>query len=424
MVLDGYNKAGYDVNGFDRDGMHQNGTMFDNEGYDVNGLDIDGYDRAGLKGGFNKDGIYVATGKPYNPQGYDANGEYWRDNGGYDFQGWNEAGWNRDGINKVTGKPHDTNGNKENGDRWYDNESYDYEGYTAAGWNKAGDHRDTGKPHDTDGNDINGDKWYDADGYDYQGLDVNGFAKLEPVAAAVMYPNSSIISQSRAGTAIDWARGLLEQNADNVKTQFSAHGGSNPAFRDIVMAACDSSKIPGAIPETGDSIVNNGISAISRYIVEIAQAFPLGEERDNFNLIMDAFRTRAYVDARSIKVNDPTDNPSQAELTQLYIELAAAGVNVNAANFDQELNNTIIPNLSATLNINPGLVRTLLNQITTFERAFASVDDIRALGYDPTMNNLGRPYAQQFPIRNLSYIHSLLAGHEVNLTQSQQTLNQ
>jgi len=144
--------------------------------------------------------------------------------------------------------------------------------------------------------------------------------------------------------------------------------------------------------------------------VEMIKAMPSGEQ-ENFRLIMDAFRTRAYVDARAINPSDHVSNPSQAELSGLYVELAAKGVNVNAANFDQYLNNTLIPNLSVTLNINPGLVRTLLNQITTFERAFASVDDIRELGFDPVMNNYGNIYAPPpgFPLRrNLNFTRNLI----------------
>jgi len=50
-----------------------------------------------LDNGFNSNGIYVATGNPYNPQGYDKDGNYWYDNEGYDYLGFNANGFNRSG---------------------------------------------------------------------------------------------------------------------------------------------------------------------------------------------------------------------------------------------------------------------------------------------------------------------------------------
>jgi len=369
--------------------------------------------------GFDQNGNHQITGKPYNTEGFKKDGTYWRDAEGYDFEGWDADGWNRDGIFEDTGT-------------LYDNEGYDRGGYTAAGWNKAGNHKDTGKPHDTNGNDINGAYWRDENGYDYNGLDVNGLDRdgydadgndkfgvhksVQPVNKRNM-PNSNTVEvQSDAGVLVATLRRHLEASADATKLQFMEHGGTNPHFRDVVMALCDLSKAPELLV-SGDNLINSGIDAFSKYLAEFIQVFTIGEERDNFNLIMDAFRTRAYVDARVVAQNDPAANPSQEELHDLYVQLAAAGVNVNAANFDMYINETLIPNISTNMNISPVLVQTLLNHITTNERAYASVDDIRALGFNPVMS--GRPYEQLVPIRNLNFVRDRLNQQVAALNQNQ-----
>ena len=157
---DGFDRDGFDKDGFDRDGFDAEG--FDREGFDINGLDREGNCKLGLEGGFNKDGIFVATGKPYNNEGYKQDGTYWRDDQGYDFQGWNVAGWNKNGINKETNKPHDVHGNKEDG-------TY----------------------------------WRDKDGFDWQGVDTNGFVRLDPVEPRDMGTITDTLSQAIAAGRID-----------------------------------------------------------------------------------------------------------------------------------------------------------------------------------------------------------------------------
>ena len=120
---------------------------------------------------------------------------------------------------------------------------------------------------------------------------------------------------------------------------------------------------------------------------------------------MNTLRTQTYVDYRGH--SDATNNNGIAELQGLYTELSALGIDVNAGNLNQYFTDTIIPELSSTLNVNSGLIKTLLNQITSYEQFYANVDDARAQGFKPTITNNLLYYNQIIPIRTLAYASTL-----------------
>jgi len=295
----------------------------------------------------------------------------------------------------VDRSPWDTNdGTKEDGTPWYDNEDYDWKGL----------HKETR---------------LDRDGYDKDGNDKWGVHKsVKPIDKVDMYDSTLIKNQGNAHFATGWARSMLAQNADavynqfnGIKEQWNAEGKSIPSFMETIIQTCNKEKMP-IFPTTGSHILGRPLANISEYIAAMIYAQPEGE-RDNFRLIMDAFRTRAYVDARAISGG----NPSIAELEQLYTALTAAGIQLNHASHYDFLKDTFIPGQAEILNISPKLVQTVLNQITTKENAYASIDDIRALGLNATMPDAGVDN-QDVPIRNLSYVRTVVSNYEAQYNQN------
>ncbi|MCL2244695.1 MAG: hypothetical protein FWC03_09555 [Treponema sp.] len=119
------------------------------------------------------------------------------------------------------------------------------------------------------------------------------------------------------------------------------------------------------------------------------------------------------------QVNIAVHQVSKIELQDMYIQLNAM-MGVNSTNFGTYITTTLIPALSEKLNISPVLVQTLLNQFTTIERAWASKDDIHALGYQPIMNGQTQ-YQQQVPIRYQTYLNNVLES--IMSQQQNQMLN-
>jgi hypothetical protein len=387
---DGFDKDGFDKDGFDRDGFDREGfdsEGFDREGFDINGLDREGNCKLGLEGGFNKDGIFVATGKPYNNEGYKQDGTYWRDDQGYDFQGWNVAGWNKNGINKETNKPHDVHGNKEDG-------TY----------------------------------WRDKDGFDWQGVDTKGFVRLpEPVSKGALTGTELIsggatesLQQGRASGTGSRHLLILSRLTEETRNYFTAHGNTgtnNPGLNDVVITQMNAILNPVHAPTSGDLVILDTIIPISRYLAPMIAGLPAGEQ-DNFRLVMDTFRAREYVNARQIK-NSQTYADSLTELAALFSQLVATnGVGANSNNFPKYMDDTVIPMLSMELNMNPGLIRTLLNHITTFERFYASRDDIQALDLVPVMTGVHiGTYVSHTPARTVDFVRGHLATAENELAQ-------
>ena len=459
-----YDSQGYDINGWNAQGWNrqntnkETGNQYDKDGYNRNGLDSDGYDRQGLKGGFDKDGIYAATGNPYNPQGNKADGTKWYDEQGYDFEGFNSAGWNSEKINKMTGTAYDNQGydmdgwnalgwnrtgvNKTTG-TLYDNDGYDVGGFNTAGWNRTGVNKTTGTLYDNQGYDMGGFNsagWnrdginkttgtnLDSDGYNAAGNDKFGVNKsVQPVNSIGMDATKYINKVSDVTSSIKIMRNTINEVVGDIKSQFNTTplSPTNSRFYDVVKAACNGMQST-ASNVNGYLLIGNGLTNVSKIIAEMVHAYPAAEQ-SRFRLDMEAFRLRAYLgDAgrgpildcsygREINVNDPTGNPSRAELDEVYMQLASVG-GPNAANFEQYINNTLVPSLSEALQISPVLVKSLLNLITTFEWAYASVDDIRALGFTPIMS--GAPTIQPFSIRNRETVNGELE-HQFQQIQQQ-----
>jgi len=168
---------------------------------------------------------------------------------------------------------------------------------------------------------------------------------------------------------------------------------------------------------TGDDVLRDGMTPISRYLAPMIAGLPAGEQ-DNFRLVMDTFRAREYVNARQIK-NSQTYADSLTELTALFSQLVATnGVGANSNNFPKYMDDTIIPMLSRELNLNPGLIRTLLNHVATFERFYASRDDIRTLDLVPVMTGVHIGfYSHHFQERTVDFVRGHLATAENELAQ-------
>ena len=448
------------------------------------------------KNGFHiTTGLHRETGKPWNPEGYDKNGDYYYgkefygegeydyqgydrdgyningfdrdgyDKDGYDVEGWNEKGWNSDlNIidNRLTGKPHDEDGMERDGKtKWYEileGIKYDYTGYTdgtqpgvAAGWHWDKDNiinnKLTGKPHDENGMERDGvTKWYDIindikydytgftdgtqpgiiagwhkDGYyltpgretDDNGKDIHGntvWPTIEPVPSPELFGSHLINTQSGVTSAVRYGKEDLDEQAGLISDQFTEHGTTNTSLRDSVIHSCTN---PTGNSGIGDSIISNGMWSISNYIVNIKGQLP-SDQQERFSLLMNTYRTQAYVDYRGYHESDPLKNPSQAELITLYNQLDG----INPGQINTYFNNTVIPYLSETLDINPGLVRTLLNQITSFEQFYAIVDDARAQDFVPVPSLSDIPsYNPQTPIRNLDYIQEFITAAESQQNQ-------
>ena len=352
---EGYNKAGYNEKGFNKTGMHENGTLYDEEGFDMNGFDIDGYNELG-----------------YNAKGFDRTGTH--ENGTlYDNQGYNVNGFNENGF--------DRNGKHENG-TLYNDEGYNVNGYDKNGFDIDGTH-ENGTLYDNQGYNVNG---FDADGYDRDGLNPDGFYKLNPIAKANLAPNYMMNNQAGAHLAMTSGKTALENQATAVATQFNEHC-TNDALKTSVIAACE--YIPGSVSD-GDRITGRGLEGTAQYIVALTNMLP-ADKRERFALLLDTYRVQAYVDSRA----HAGMNPSIAELGGLYTELGIPHGTIN-----QFFNDVVIPDLSVELNVNPGLIKTLLNQVSSYEQFYSLVDDAKAQGLEPVMAS-GGSYNQSLNVRNL-----------------------
>ena len=421
--------------GYDRDGEYwQDSQGYDFEGYHVvTGLNIDGYDRDGFLNGW-KDGVENnnITGKPWDPNGYERDGiTYYRDGQGYDYRGYKgnpngtEDGWNKDGKGfgpadeNGDRSPYDLDGNKENGDKWYENidgVNYDYQGWSDKGWHKDGrELNKNGYPYDAEGLLHDGiTLWRDAEGYDYNGLDKNGFTKLEPVVAPIIVSGVALnaTSQGTANVVMNTGKSNLTNNFTDVIALFNQHGGTNSVVAQSVTNAHNGMNFNSTL---GGQIGERGFYAISRYLVTMRDQLP-ENKRNEFMLLMDAYRTRAYADWRS---HGDQGAAANAELNGIYTQLLSMGVGANAANFDTYFEDTFIPYLSAELNLNPGLIRTLLNQMTGFERFYANVNDIDALGPQAVTSDHGGGLYSPWPDRTLEYIRGIIEEVEQALSQGQ-----
>jgi len=344
-----------------------------------------------------------------NEQGNGGNNGYVVENE-YNEHGYNALGWHQDENivnNFYTDAPWCLEGKDRHGNKYYDHEGHDWKGFHKdTGWHKDTEVKTnghTGTHYDHDGYDRDGwDKngfnrehinkttgtHYDNDGHDYKGNDKFGINKS--VAPANKYPMNNInnvTSQSDVNFAMQNNKVLLQAQTNLVKNQFANAPitNANKKFMDFVVAQCGE-MIVDSTQFTGDRLLWHGVVGTSRIINVMALEMPAGKERNDFEIIMNIFRNQEYLHGR--KINDHI-SPAATELNGYYHDL---GEPVGTINPDY-IQNTLVPKLSQELNISKTLVMSLLNQIATWEYAWASNDDIRAKGFNPitASNSLADP---------------------------------
>ena len=257
---------------------------------------------------------------------------------------------------------------------------------------------------------VNG---FNAEGYDRQGLDVNGHKKVTPISLAVFHDSPTMTTQARVYDRLNTGKDTILTQFSQVMGQFNQHDIPMPEWlRDGVSSAAAYADTQLPSRTNGEHIVHFGLSAIGNYIRPIVDKIPEGPQREKFIILLDTFRTQAYVDHRAHSSTNPSfvgmDN-SQTELHGLYTQLRAMGVDINNNEINAFFDNVVIPDLASpdSLHINPGLMKTLLNQTTSFEQYFAIVDDAKAQGFSPVTDRTAS-YIQLIYVRSLDYARGVM----------------
>ena len=360
--------------------------------------------------GFHKEREDHISGNLWNEQGNRKDGAYYRDDDGYDFQGYKgntprqTDGWHSDGngFGPEPRKPHDNQGKMDDGvTHWYSSpgpDGYDFQDIKRNGWHKDGGYGVDRSPFNTNNGMLEDGvtPWTDEHGYDWKGLNDDGWQKLDPIAAVKMPVIRDTATQQNAEFNMGDVRWHLAANAGEIYDHFAKYFSTNSPYPPLVAAAIKANNtavmpltyinpLTGPPSQPGHEIMNYSLSMIEEYIAEIVQGFDDVVDQNRIRELIHAFRIDTYVKARKInntstgaKISNP--NPSIAERDTLFGQL---GLNDN--NFEQVINEEI-RRISNEFQINPGHIRTLFNQMATVESGYAVVDDIRALGLNAREN--------------------------------------
>jgi len=386
-------------------GQDENGTWVRENGseYDQNGVNYYGYKANGL----NKDTQQTDNGSHYGTDGLNWEGKtrnQSRDAEGYDMDGYDAAGYNRAGVDK--------DGNQKPGPTSpYTDEQWAAMNPDANGWgyDAAND-----KYVQRNGDEyLNGFNYfgYDQNGRDVNGLDGNG--RLLDVAAVGFRPVIPInslgtLNQSYLGSMVtnlispaNTSTNIYTQ-ATAIYNQFNNYNGADlpETLRNAVMTGCNN--ISNGENKIADGAIKKGMGSINGYLDALKDLYPAGGEQSNFMDLMDAYRIQVYLDYRSYDgaMHGAGFTGSQSELETLKGRLGL-GNDVNMVTYVNDNLATLMPN-----GVNLGLIKTIFNQINTFEKLYGLRDEARTLGLNPVTRDYDGLYFESIEQRNLPFVHT------------------
>ncbi|MCL2044333.1 MAG: hypothetical protein FWG89_09355, partial [Treponema sp.] len=271
-----------------------------------------------------------------------------------------------------------------------------------------------GAEYDGDGKKENGDMWYNEDGYDIFGFDKNGFEYLEPVAVPDV--RASATTQSLVSLRLEVGRNALKNNFADATELFNGQHAVPPhlhSHKDAILGSMSYEEPVGT--NLAGWYGNAGFYAISEYIITMRDLLP-EDQQEKFMLVIDAHRTREYAEWRTY---GDAGASATNELKGIYNELLGMGVvGANEAGFENYMKKEFIPDLSRDLGINPGLIKTLLNQMTGWERFFALINDADAQNLGAIIGGSAPMYAK-WDTRTLEFICEFYADIEKEREQQQ-----